>query len=334
MDFAGFSDSEDEVDPPSNPPVPTPPNYGPLTTTKPSTEDIQARTGVRSERVYEDIMEGEQRVSGEYENMMRVKRQCEQRFEGKCENRVEQWVEVEDNEREVGEARVEGEYQQRMEEEFKDGIRPVFLSPDSSTKNSLSRRGGNSGAGWTPMSLEQGCSINITETGVEGEEKVEGEESLEEEERLCRERVDREQRAEVESNQSAEGESVIEMRPVFMSPASTPLSRRGGGRGGGRTPMSLPPGCSFTITETGAESFICSCESAFTKRRNLQRHYDTCSARDNSTPQTAGRKRKLVDEFDREASIDDPDIPRKVFLKEDSSGVRLLQCKCFELTFN
>ena len=206
-----------------------------------------------------------------------------------------------------------------MEEELENGIRPVFLSPDSSTKNSLSRRGGNSGAGWTPMSLEQGCSINITETGVEGEEKVEGEESLEEEERLCRERVDREQ---------------IEMRPVFMSPASTPLSRRGGGRGGGRTPMSLPPGCSFTITETGAESFICSCESAFTKRRNLQRHYDTCSARDNSTPQTAGRKRKLVDEFDREASIDDPDIPRKVFLKEDSAGVRLLQCKCFELTFN
>ena len=334
MDFAGFSDSEDEVDPPSKPPVPTPPNYDPLTTTKPSSEDIQAMTGVRSTRVYEDMIEGEQRVSGEYENMMRVKRQCEQRFEGEYENRVEQRVEVEDNERVVGEARVGGEYQQRMEEELENGIRPVFLSPDSSTNTSLSRRGGHSGAGWTPMSLEPGCSITITETGVEGEEKLEGEESLEAEERVCRERVDREQRAEMESNQSAEGESVIEMRPVFMSPASTPLSRRGGDRGGGRTPMSLPPGCSFTITETGAESFICSCESAFTRRRGLQRHYDTCSARDNSTPQTAGRKRKLVDEFDREASIDAPDIPRKVFLKEDSAGVRLLQCKCFKLTFN
>ena len=110
--------------------------------------------------------------------------------------------------------------------------------------------------------------------------------------------------------------------------------KRGGNRGGGRTPCTLPAGCSCVHQEDGALRYICSCQDTFAEKRGLLHHHQICVNLDRSSIPANNKRRKLDDEFDSldniSHHIDNDDQTEScitVVFNEDPEGFHLLQCK-------
>ena len=134
--------------------------------------------------------------------------------------------------------------------------------------------------------------------------------------------------------------------PVPPIPPTTPIpsskrgvsgttQARGGNRGGGRTPSSLPAGCTFVWTETGDARYTCSCQSVYTEKKSLLRHKETCNNNLDGSSYQASCKRRKLDVSDNSESnnnettndVQNDDEANKVSFNEDPEGQSLLHCK-------
>ena len=111
--------------------------------------------------------------------------------------------------------------------------------------------------------------------------------------------------------------------------------RKGGNRGGGRTSVLIPSGCSVVYTDEGLPSYVCSCNVSFTEKKNLLRHNALCDHNERASDLPTFKKRRIEDgeHFEVVDNVQEDSI-HEAYFNEDTDGSKLLDCKSSSFFLN
>ena len=120
-----------------------------------------------------------------------------------------------------------------------------------------------------------------------------------------------------------------------MPQEASPRKRKGGNRGGGRTSVLIPSGCSVVYTDEGLPSYVCSCNVSFSKKKNLLRHNELCDHNERASDLPTFKKRRIEDSelFEVVDNVQEDSIHKANF-NEDTDGSKLLECKSSSFFLN